>query len=132
MRDNGRQRILFMAEGATMAHFVRPLALAEALDPDIYDIHFCARARFSRFLSHRRFTVGELDSMPGEHFLTNLAKGAPLFSADVLRPYVQEDRTIIQRIRPALIVGDMRQSLSISARLEHKPVAIMINAYWSP
>src|SRR5215470_17923932 len=104
MLNATRKRILFLAEGATMAHFVRPLALAEALDPEIYDVYFYAPARFSRFLLDRRFTVGELDSIPGEQFLARLAKGAPLFSADVLQRYVLEERDLIRRIRPALIV----------------------------
>ena len=40
-----RKRILFLAEGATMAHFVRPLALADSLDTSRYDVYFlCAVA----------------------------------------------------------------------------------------
>ena len=38
-----RKRILFLAEGATMAHFVRPLALADSLDTSRYDVHFMPR-----------------------------------------------------------------------------------------
>src|SRR5262249_54510795 len=65
-------------------------------------------------------------------FLANIAKGAPMFPADVLRGYVREDRELIRRIRPDLVIGDMRLSLAISARLEHALFAVMINAYWSP
>jgi len=44
-----RKRILFLAEGATMAHFVRPVALADSLAPyqDEYDIHLYAPSRFA-------------------------------------------------------------------------------------
>ena len=45
-----RRRILFLAEGATMTHFVRPLVLAESLDPDSYEVHFYAPLRFSEYL----------------------------------------------------------------------------------
>src|SRR5215470_7056808 len=113
-----RRRILFLAEGVTMAHFVRPLALAESLDTNRYDIHFYAPARFSRHLQNKPFTLGELGSMPGEQFLANLAKGAPLFPADVIRGYVKQERELIRSIRPDLVVGDMRLSLPVSARLE--------------
>jgi len=115
-----------------MAHFVRPLALAQALDPAQYDVHFYAPARFSRHLADRPFAAGELASASGEQFLANLAKGKPMFSADTLRDYVRHDRELIQRIAPDIVVGDMRLSLSVSARLERVKYAGMFNAYWSP
>src|SRR5256885_306960 len=72
-----RRRILFLAEGATMAHFVRPLALADSLDPSQYDIHFHAPSRFLPYLRDKPFIVGDLKSMPGERFLANIGRGAP-------------------------------------------------------
>ena len=127
-----RKRILFLAEGATMAHFVRPLALAGALDSNRYDVQFFAPARLFRYLQDSPFPVGELASMPGEQFLANIAKGAPLFPARVIRGYVEEERALFRTLRPDLVIGDMRLSLPISARLESVPHAVMINAYWSP
>jgi len=127
-----RPRILFLAEGATMAHFVRPLALADALDSRRYDIHFYSPARFSRYLKDKPFSLGELASMPGEQFLARIAKGAPLFPAEVIRGYVEQERELFRTIRPDLVIGDMRLSLPISARLDAVPHAVMINAYWSP
>ena len=70
--------------------------------------------------------------MPGERFLENTARGAPVFPADVIRGYVQQDRELIGGIGPDLVIGDMRLSLAISARLEGALSAVMINAYWSP
>ncbi|MDR3702208.1 MAG: glycosyltransferase [Candidatus Sulfopaludibacter sp.] len=127
-----RKRILFLAEAATMAHFVRPLVLSEALDPHRYEIFFYAPSQFSPYMKNKPFATGELAAMPGEQFLANLAKGAPLFPPDVVRRYVREDRELISRIRPALVVGDMRPSLAISAHLESTRCAVLANAYWSP
>ena len=115
-----------------MAHFVRPLALADSLDTSQYDIHFYAPSRFAGYLKGKPFAVGELGSMPGEQFLANTARGAPVFPADVIRRYVNQDRELIGRIKPDLVIGDMRLSLPISARLEGVLWAVMINAYWSP
>src|ERR1039458_9958772 len=95
-----RRRILFLAEGATMAHLVRPLALADSLDTDCYEIHFYAPPRFSRHLRDKPFAVGELATMPGERFLANISSGAPLFPADVLRGYVKRDRELFASICP--------------------------------
>ena len=115
-----------------MTHFVRPLVLAESLDPDSYEVHFYAPPQFSEYLRNKPFVVGELASMPGEQFLANLARGAPLFPADVLRGYVQEERGIFARVRPDLVVGDMRLSLPVSASLDGVIHAVVVNGYWSP
>jgi UDP:flavonoid glycosyltransferase YjiC (YdhE family) len=88
-----------------MAHFVRPLALAEALDPDRYQVYFYAPARFSRYLQNKAFVVGELASMPGEQFLTNIGKGAPLFPTNVLRGYVKQELALIESTRPELVIA---------------------------
>lgn len=115
-----------------MAHFVRPLALAEACAGLPYEVHFYAPARFSPYLKGKKFTPGELAAMPGEQFLENVAKGRPMYPREVLRQYVLDDRALIQRLRPDLVVGDMRLTLPIAARLEGVPAAVMMNAYWSP
>ena len=127
-----RKRILFFAEGAPMAHFVRLLALADSACNGPYDLHFYAPRRFFSYLGNKPFKTGELQTMPGEQFLANLAKGAPLFPSDVIRDYVKQDRELIEKIRPDLVIGDMRPSLAMSARLTQVPCAVMINAYWSP
>lgn len=129
---HSRKRILFFAEGATMAHFVRPLALALSLDPCRYEVQFRSPARFTPFLAGSNFATGPLDTMPGEQFLANLATGSPLFPTSVIRTYVVQDRELIAAFRPHLVVGDMRPSLALSARLEGVPSAILMNAYWSP
>ncbi|HTF69291.1 MAG TPA: nucleotide disphospho-sugar-binding domain-containing protein [Edaphobacter sp.] len=130
--ESQRKRILFLAEGATMAHFVRLLSLADTLDITRYDVHFHAPGRFAGHLGGRRYSIGDLPTMPGEQFLENIAKGSPAFPTAVLRRYVQCDRELIQRVQPDLVIGDMRLSLPISARLENTPCAVLINAYWSP
>jgi UDP:flavonoid glycosyltransferase YjiC (YdhE family) len=115
-----------------MAHFVRPLALADCLDTSRYDVHFYAPSRFFGHLKDKPFAIGELPTMPGERFLENTSRGAPVFPADVIRGYVKQDRELIGRIEPDLVIGDMRLSLPISAHLEGATSAVMINAYWSP
>lgn len=115
-----------------MAHFVRPLVLAESLPSERYDVHFYAPPQYSRYLNDKPFATGELDTMPGEQFLHNIAHGAPLFPASVLRGYIEQEQALFKQIRPALVIGDMRLSLPISARLASIPHAILMNAYWSP
>ena len=94
-----------------MAHFVRPLALAETLEPDRYDIHFYAPSRYSGHLDNKPFTTGELASMPGEAVPGEYRQRPTTVSADTIRGYVAQDRELIRSIRPDLVVGDMRLSL---------------------
>ncbi len=115
-----------------MAHFVRPLVLAEAVDSSLYEIHFFAPAAFSMYLKNKPFTVGTLQTMPGDRFLANIARGAPPFSPAVIREYIRQDRELIRTIRPDLVIGDMRLSLPVSSRVEGVPFAMIMNAYWSP
>ncbi len=127
-----RKRILFLAEGATMAHFVRPLVLAGALDTDRYEIHFYTPRRYLKYLAGNRFATGELATMPGERFLENISRGAPVFPPDVVRDYIRQDRELMTRIHPDLVIGDMRPSLPVSAGVEGVRCAVLMNAYWSP
>lgn len=115
-----------------MAHFVRPYALADSLDPGEYEVFFYTPARYTGYLANKPFTVQELATMPGEQMLANMARGAPMFSAEVLRNYVREDREVIRSVRPDLVIGDLRLSLPVSARLERARFAMIMNAYWSP
>ena len=55
-----------------------------------------------------------------------------MFPSGVIRSYVQQDREIIRRVKPDLVIGDLRLSLPISARLERVPYTVLMNAYWSP
>src|SRR5512141_2237382 len=76
-----RKRILFLAEGATMAHFVRPVALAASLvsEGDEYELHLYAPARFAPDLAKKSYSTGELKTAPCENFLANIARGKPMF-----------------------------------------------------
>src|SRR5438552_11207929 len=103
-----RRRILFLAEVATVAHFVRPLVLADSLDPAQYDIHFHAPSCFLPYLRDKPFTVCELHNMPGERFIANIGKGVPPFPPDVIRSYVKQDCEIMRSVRPHIVIGDMR------------------------
>ncbi len=45
---------------------------------------------------------------------------------------MQEELELIERVRPALVVGDFRLSLAVSAAVSGVRCATLINAYWSP
>lgn len=127
-----RTKILFFAEAVTLAHVGRALTLAATLDPAVYDIHFACADGYDFCFKDTAYTRWPVTSIPSAQFLQALAKGKPVYSKATLTSYVEEDLRLLEQIRPDVVVGDFRISLSISARLAKVPYISLINAYWSP
>lgn len=126
------RRILFFAEAVTLAHVARPIVLANSLEGLGYEIVFACNDRYSRFMADQPWQTLPLNSISSQQFMRSLAWGTPVYNLPTLRGYVAEDLDLIARVKPDLIVGDFRLSLSVSARLVGIPYATITNAYWSP
>lgn len=124
-------RILFIAEAVTLAHVARPAVLAMALDKSQYDITFAVDPRYKALFPELADAHHDLWSIDSEQFLTALAKGKRLYSTQILERYISDDLKLIEDIKPDLIVGDFRLSLSVSARLKKVPYAAISNTYWT-
>lgn len=127
-----KPRILFFAEAVTLAHVARPFALAQALDPELYDIHFASHDRYSHLLPKNPFRWHPLRTIESAQFLAALSKGSPVYDTNTLSAYVREDLAIIDEVKPNLLVGDFRLSLAISAAVTRITYMAITNAYWSP
>jgi UDP:flavonoid glycosyltransferase YjiC (YdhE family) len=127
-----RARVLFVAEAVTLAHVARPVALAGGLDPDRYEVHLASDPRYDRLLGDLPYARHPLASVTPEAFLRALARGAPVYSAATLRGYVERDLELLHRLRPDVVIGDFRLSLSVSARLARIPYLTIASPYWSP
>jgi UDP:flavonoid glycosyltransferase YjiC (YdhE family) len=127
-----RKRILFFAEAVTLSHVVRPIVLARALDPAMYEVRVACHPRYNRLFGGLPFPLQQIHSISSELFLDRISKGAPLWDIRTLRGYINEDLELIRDFAPDLIVGDWRLSLGISARLAKIPYVALNNAYWSP
>ena len=127
-----RKRILMFSEAVTLAHVARPLAFAQGLRSDEYEV---AVAAAQHALPHVKATGARhipLHSVSPEAFLRALSAGRPLYDAATLVAYVDDDLRIIREFDPDLVVGDFRLSLSVSARLANVPYVSIASAYWSP
>lgn len=124
-------RILFFAEGATLAHVARPWLVAQAFASTAEVVFACPPA--TRWLAHDSgIELAELTTQSPEVFARRLERGQPLYDLATLEAYAAEDRALIRTHRPDLIIGDFRLSLSVSARLEGVPYLTLCDAYWSP
>lgn len=128
----GKLKVLFFAEGATLAHVVRPLMLAKGLDLTLFEPVLCRPVNFSKLTNDLPFQVLDLDCQDGSIFAQRLDHGLPLYDFQTLCHYVDSDLALIDREKPDVIVGDFRLSLSVSARLRSIPYISICDAYWSP
>ncbi len=123
------KRLLFVVEDITLAQVVRLVKLAKSLPRDGYEVHF-ASAHFDPLIfSDTDFTQHEIYTY--EHALKRLERGQRLYSKGVLSRYVQEELALFQRVKPDVVIGDLRLSLTVSAPHAGIPYAALINAYWS-
>jgi len=127
-----RIKILFFAEAVTLAHVGRPIALASSLDPARFDVHVACADGYDFCFAGTHFTRWRIDSIPSAQFLQALAGGKPVYNTATLTRYVEDDLRVLDAVRPDLVVGDFRLSLSVSARLRRVPYISLMNAYWSP
>lgn len=127
-----RKRILFIAEAVTLAHVARPAVLFNAVDRTRYQPYLACDPGSHRFLDVAPEELLPIHSIPGRLFAQRLLLGRPVYDVATLQEYVDADLELIRRVRPHLIVGDFRLSLSASARLAGIPYAGITNAYWSP
>lgn len=125
-------RILFFAEAVTLAHVARPAVLATVLDSSQYDISFAVDPRYKGLFPELADFHHDLWSISSAQFLDALAKGKRLYTSQILERYVRDDLKLIETIKPDLIIGDFRLSLSVSARLKNIPYAAISNTYWTP
>lgn len=126
------KKILFMAEAVTLAHLGRALALAGLLDHTRYEVHLACAPGFDMFLQGSAVRMHPLHSISSARFLAALAAGKPVYDVATLQQYVEDDLRLLHALKPDVVIGDFRLSLSVSARLAKVPYLSVINAYWSP
>ena len=127
-----RKKIWFVAEGVTLAHVGRPLALAGTLDRRRYDVHVACAPGYEMFFKRSNVRSWGITSISSARFLAALAAGKPVYDVATLHRYVEDDLRVLKEVRPDVVIGDFRLSLSVSARLAGVPYVGLINAYWSP
>src|SRR5690348_5660573 len=125
-------KVLVMAEGVTLAHVGRAIELASWLARDAFEVTLACDPRYERFIAALPFTVRPITSLAPEAFMAALARGRPVFTERYLGECVEEDLALLREVQPAVVVGDFRLSLQVSARVARVPYANVTNAYWSP
>ncbi len=127
-----KKRILLMSEVLTMAHLFRPAALAKELQAQGYEVHF-ASTNIPQWLKDtlKEVQVWDLGSdISSEDFIKAIGKGQTPFTENNIEKSVAWDIELIDRVKPALVIGDMRLSLKISCQLMKVPYVNLSNSTW--
>jgi UDP:flavonoid glycosyltransferase YjiC (YdhE family) len=127
-----RRKILFVAEGVSLAHVARPTVLASTIDLDVYDVAFASSGKFPVCAPSPEWEFHQIDSIEPSIFLERLANGKPVYTEAELTAYINADIALLQKIKPDCVIGDFRLSLPIAARLLRIPLLSLCNAHWSP
>jgi UDP:flavonoid glycosyltransferase YjiC (YdhE family) len=128
----GKKRILFIGEAIALAHVVRPLVLAQSLDPRQYEIHFACDKRYEylvRASPHMQYWP--IRSIPSETAVKAANSGSFVLQKKDIESYVSQELSLFEKIIPSLIISDFRQTVTISAELSRITYAVLANAYWS-
>lgn len=129
-----KTRILFIGEAITLSHISRPLVLAQTLDPALYEVIFACDHRLRGLLKlpkHCRF-VPLTSRMHGTNIDRFTDLRDELYDLPTFEAYIAEDLDLFERYFPDVVVGDMRLSLNISARLADIPYMNIQSCYWHP
>ncbi len=127
-----RHRILFVTENITLAQVVRLATLAAGLPTDEYEVHFACSDFDPLIFEGTRFQHWPLYTIDREQGFKALAKGERMYDVKTLDRYVADELRVLDEVRPAVVVGDFRLSLAVSAPLRGVHCGSLINAYWSP
>ena len=128
------KKILIFSQGVNLTHFFRPLILIKQLllqDNKVTFLLFEGHHRFIPKDISENTTVDFLKTINPKRFQQNIFKKMPVFSANQLQAMINEDLAMIDQHRPDVIIGDLRFSLAVSARLKSIPYITITNAHWS-
>lgn len=126
-----RKRVVFFGEAVTLAHAGRAAVLSRTLDSRKYQTWLATSPRYREILGAAQHFV-PLQCMENDVFRERLAAGKPVFQVGELAKSVEDDLRILEDIKPDVVVGDFRVSLSVSARTLGIPYVAISDSYWSP
>jgi len=123
--------ILIFAESATLAHVLRAKYVADSLVNN-YNIIFACSREYDNYVKGYNY-IELKESINTKDFLNNINKNRPIFDFVTLEKQYIENRKLIDKFCPDLVIGDMRLSLLIN-RLNDKnfKYANLTNSYFNP
>lgn len=131
-KPGSKRRILFIGEAVSLAHIGRPAMLAGWARAAGYDVFFACGPTYDNVVRAEGLEPIPLKTISPKTFYARLAKGKFFYTTQEIEEYVRAELKLYARLRPDLVVGDFRLSLSVSTALAGVPFLPLVNAHWSP
>ncbi len=130
-----RRKVLLFADGGFLAHTTRALEVGRAISRAYdHEVVFCCSGPYAHLMADAGFAVHPIFTVDREVTL-KLAQRAGLVSLrwwqEVAEESVASDLAALKTLRPDIVVGDLRMSLSTSARHAQIPYISITNAAWT-
>jgi len=122
-------RILAAPHGIALAHVTRPLEIAKVLRKRGHEVIFACSGRYDRFIVEAGFECRPIVTEAPEKALARVRQGKR-YSDDerMLKEYVGQETAMIRDVKPDLVLGDFRPTLSVSTEMTEVPYATITNA----
>jgi MGT family glycosyltransferase len=125
-------QILAMPDGNWLSHVSRVLEIAKALREMGHRVLFAAEGSYTKLPRAAGFEVQPVQTLDPQRALKCSRSGrANWLTSELLTEHVEEERRLFDRLRPDLVLGDFRLSLSTSCELARVPLAVLLNAAWT-
>lgn len=125
--------VLIFFHGHALAHTIRPLVLARALRDRGYPVALAGRGPHVVRVRQEGFDVHDVETLPQSRMDKFVERGDySYYDVDWIDRCVSSERMVIQMVRPALIIHEMKPTAHISARLEGIDDARITQAYNHP
>jgi UDP:flavonoid glycosyltransferase YjiC (YdhE family) len=121
-----------MGETLAISHVARPAMLAAHLQSCGYEVALARDTRRQQVVPAGGITNIQLNSLPVSLAMGRVARNEPVYDAETLDAYVQEDLQAIADFAPDIVAGDHRHSLAVSSCLAGVPYINIADAHWSP
>ncbi len=121
-----------MPDGNWLAHVSRPLEIAKVLHDRGHEVVFAGEGDYMKLPRDAEFTVWPAKTLDPDHVLRRSRAGrADWYDDRSLRAGVEEDLMVFEALKPDLVLGDFRLSLSTSCELHGVALAVTLNAAWT-
>jgi UDP:flavonoid glycosyltransferase YjiC (YdhE family) len=126
-------RVLILFHGYALAHTIRPLVVGRALAERGYDVVFAGRGPHAGRIEAEGFALHDVETMPQERMDRYVSQGNyNYYDMEWTDRCVSAERALVQRLRPHLLVHDMRPTAPITASLEGVDEIRITQAYNHP
>lgn len=121
--------VLMMPSSVGRSHLTRLVLIAQALRQRGYTVAF-GFARADELLQHEGFDVYPIRDIPTPDF--RKTPNPNLYAAydpPTIEDLLADERQLYQQVGAKIVVGDLRPTVAISARLEQRLYVVVVNAY---